>query len=180
MGQADDVTDADWFSGDDPRTDDEARFVTRLRELALGWTVPGLAPDATWTLTGLVPLLVAVDCPALEGEPGLTSLHVGYWPPTPLGLRVEGEWGDDHLLDNGGNDTDLKIEGMWQEPEFFADAAGTWLLTQLLRPIERMEWLKGDRVVATRIRLGRGGQTLVRRGWEFRTRRAPDRVTRLN
>lgn len=174
------MTDAGWFSGDEPRTDDEARFLARLRELASGWPVPGLGPEATWCLTALVPLLVAVDSPSLAGEVGLTSLHVGYWPPTPQGLRLEGEWGDDHLLDNGGSETDLRIQGVSGEPEFFADATAAWLATQLLRPIDRMDWLHGDRVVATRIRLGGGGQTLVRRGSWLRTRRDPDRTTRLN
>ena len=174
------VTDAGWFSGDEPRTDDEVRFLARLRDLASGWPVAGLSPDATWCLTALVPLLVAVDCPSLAGEVGLTSLHVGYWPPTAHGLRLEGEWGDSHLLDNDGNDTDLRIQGISGEPEFFADATATWLATQLLRPIDRMEWVNGDRVVATRIRLGGGGQTLVRRGSWLRTRLEPDRTTRLN
>jgi hypothetical protein len=174
------VTDAGWFSGDEPRTDDEVRFLARLRDLASGWYVAELSPDATWCLTALVPLLVAVDCPSLAGEIGLTSLHVGYWPPTAHGLRLQGEWGDSHLLDNGGDDTDLRIQGISGEPEFFADATAKFLATQLLRPIDRMEWVNGDRVVATRIRLGGGGQTLGRRGSSLRTRREPDRTTRLN
>jgi len=174
------VTEAGWFSGDEPRTDDEVHFLARLGDLATGWPVAGLSPDATWCLTALVPLLVAVDCPSLAGEVGLTSLHVGYWPPTAHGPRLQGEWGDGHLLDNGGDDTDLRIQGISGEPEFFADATATWLATQLLRPIDRMEWVNGDRVVATRIRLGGGGQTLVRRGPWLRTRREPDRTTRLN
>ncbi|WP_157606370.1 hypothetical protein [Phycicoccus sp. Soil802] len=173
------VTAASWFPGDEGRTHDEARFLARLRELAPGWAVAGLGPERTWCLTALVPLLVVVDCPLLAGEVGLTSLHVGYWPPTPHGLRLQGEWGDNHLLDNGGDDTDLEIQGISGEPESFADTAGIWLATQLLRPMERMEWVRGERVVAAKIRLI-GGQTLVRRGSWLRTRREPDRTTRLN
>lgn len=177
--KADQVTDAVWFEGDAPRTDDEVRFLARLRELASGWIVAGLGPDATSCLTVLVPILVLVDIPALAGEVGLTSLHVGYWPPEH-GLRLEGEWGDNHLLDNGGDDFDLRIGGISEEPEFFAEAAAMWLATQLLRPIDRMDWVSGDRIVATRARLSDDGKTLVRRGSWFRTRREPDRTTRLN
>ena len=57
------MTDGSWFSGDEPRTD-EVRFLARLRDLASGWPVAGLSPDATWCLTALVPLFVAVDCPS--------------------------------------------------------------------------------------------------------------------
>lgn len=179
-GKADHVTGAGWFSGDEPRTDDERRFLARLGELASGWAVAGVGPEATWCLTALVPLLVAVDIPALRGEVGLTSLQVGYWPPTSYAVRLEGEWGDGHLLDNGGDATHLRIQGVSGEPELFADAAATWLATQLLRPIDRMDWVRGDRVVATRIRLAGGGRTLVRTGSWLRTRRDPDRTTRLN
>lgn len=179
-GRAHLVTDGGWFSGDEPRTDDEARFLARLRELAPDWPVAGLVPDGTWCSTGMVPLFVAVDCPSLAGEVGLTSLHVGYWPPTGHGLRLQGEWGDAYLLDNGGDDTDLHIQGVPAKPEFFADAAGTWLATQLLRPINRLEWVKGNRVVAMRVQLGDAGKTLVRRGSSLRTRRRPDATIRLN
>ena len=117
--------------------------------------------------------------PSLAGEVGLTSLHVGYWPTTAHGLRLQGEWGDSHLLDSG-DDTDLRIQGISGQPEFFADARATWLAMQLLGPIDPMEWVNGDRVVANRIRLGGRGQTLGRRGSWLRTRREPDRTTRLN
>ncbi len=181
-GQVTDTSDEakGWFTGDRPRTDDEARFLARLRERASAWSLPGLRPDGSWCLASLVPLFLWVDHPCLAGEVGLTSLHIGYWPLTSKGLRLQGEWGDNHLLDNGGDDTDLRVQGITGEPEFFADAAATWIETQLLRPIERMEWLDGDRVAASRIRLAGGGQTLTRRGSWLRTRRHPDRTTRLN
>ena len=171
---------AGWFLGDEARTKDEARFLARLRERASAWSVLGVRPDASWCHAVFVPLVVGVDHPCLADQGGLTSLQVGYWPPTSMGLRLEGEWGDHHLLDNGGDDTDLRVQGLPGEPEFFADSAAMWLETQLLRKIDRMEWLDGERVAASRIRLADGGQTLARRGSWLRTRRHPDRTTRLN
>lgn len=179
-GKGNDLTDHGWFQGDKPRTEDEARFLSRLSELASGWSVSGLLPEASGCLSVLTPLFVNIEHPSLRGEFGLTELQVGYWPPTSSGLRLEGEWGNDYLLDNGGDGTDLRIQGVSAEPEFFAEAAATWLKAQLLRPIERLDWMKGNRVVATRIRLAGGGQTLARRGSWLRTRREPDRTTRLN
>ena len=169
-----------WFPGDAPRTEDEARFVARLRERASAWGAYGIQPDVSWCHAVFVPLVVGVDHPYLVGQGGLTSIQVGYWPPTSKGLRLEGEWGDDHLLDNGGDDTDLRVQGIPGEPEFFATAAVTWIETQLLRKIERLEWLDGERVAASRIRLADGEQTVARRGSWLRTRRKPDRTSRLN
>ena len=174
------MTEGDWFQGDEPRSDDEVRFLARLRGLADGWHLPGLPPERTGCLAVLTPLLVTVEHPSLRGGFGLTELQVGYWPPKPTGLRLEGEWGDEYLLDNGGDLTDLRIEGVSAEPEYFAEAAANWLRAQLLRPIERLEWSKGDRIVATRIRIAEGGQTLASRGSWFRTRRRADRMARLN
>ncbi len=174
------MTDGGWFQGDEPRSEDEARFLARLRELAPGWSVSGLLPEGSGCLAVLTPLFVNVQHPSLWDGFGLTELQVGYWPPASSGLRLEGEWGNEYLLDNGGDDTDLRIQGVSAEPEFFAEAAATWLEAQLLRPIERLDWMKGDRVVATRVRLAGGGQTLAKRGSWLGTRRRADRTARLN
>ena len=114
-----------WLPGDQPRTEDEARFLAHLRERASAWSVPGLRPDRSWCLAALVPLLVGVDHPCLSGEVGLTSLHVGYWLPTSNGLRLQGEWGDDHLLDNGGDDTALPVQGSPGDPGYLPGEAAT-------------------------------------------------------
>lgn len=174
------MTGGDWFRGAEPRSEDEARFLARLRELADGWQVPGLLPEGSAYLAVLTPLVATVEHPLLRGGFGLTQLQVGYWPPSPSEMRLEGQWGDDHLLDNGGDATDLHIVGVSGEPEFFAEAAASWLLAQLVRPIERLDWIKGDRIVATQIRIAEGGQTLSSRGSWFRTRRQADRTARLD
>jgi len=170
-----------WFSEARPRTEDEERFLTRLRERASAWQVPGLSPDASYCDDGLVPLVAMVDHPILVSEGYQASVQVGYWPIGSKGLvRLEGELGFDLLLDGPLDDYDLLIQGVWGEPEFFADAAATWIQQELRRPLERLEWLDGQRVAASRIRLADSGQKLVRRGSWLRTRRAPDRTSRLN
>lgn len=85
------VTDREWFPGEEPRSEDKTRFLVHLRRLAASWTVPGLTPKASGCLTVLTPLLISVRHPALTGGPALTELQVGYWPPTSKGLRLEGE-----------------------------------------------------------------------------------------
>jgi hypothetical protein len=169
-----------WFAGD-WRSEDERRFLHALRMRAASWDIEGLKPAASQTLGVMVTLIVVVEDPRLEGLDGLTSVQVGYRPPeAEVGVRLQGEWGDDYLLDNGGDDTDLWVQGVAAEPEDFAQMAASWMERQLRRPLERLAWLDGDRVVASRVRLAEGGQTLVREGSWLRTiRRDPDQVTRL-
>lgn len=174
------MTDVGWFGGSEPRSEDEDRFLKHLRIRASGWSVPGLLPEASGCLAVLTPLIVTVSHPALEGSFGLTELQVGYWSATSWGLKLEGEWGDGSLLDNGGDDTDLHVQGVQEDPEFFAALAADWLEAQLLRPVERAEWLKGARVVAYRVRLAGGGQTLATQGSWLRTRRSPNRTVALS
>lgn len=146
------------------------------------WDVERLEPDASQAPSIVETLILVVEHPSLAGLDGLTSVQVGYRPPdTEVGIRLQGEWGDGHLLDNGGDNTDLWVQGVLAEPEDFAQLAATWMERQLRRPLERLEWMDGDRVVASRVRLTNGGQILVRKGaWVRTIRRGPDRVTRLN
>ncbi len=176
--QAEPTAETEWFAGDQPRTVDEKRFLARLRVRASAWTVSGLTPEASSCLAVMIPLIVDVAHPFLARESGLTRVEVGYWPPTRAGVRLEGEWGDGHLLDNGGDGTDLRIQGLDGDPEFFADAAAAWISAQLLRPLERLDWGPAGHVHASEIRLV-DGQTLVHEGRWFRRRGRPDRVTRL-
>lgn len=50
-----------WFPGDAVRTEDEARFVARLRERASALGAYGVQPDASWCHAVFVPLVVGVD-----------------------------------------------------------------------------------------------------------------------
>ena len=170
---------AAWFTGDEPRTEDEARFLDRLRVRAVDWDVPGLDPSASWCLAKLVCLLVVVPSPSLVGLNGLHSIQVGYYPAGKV-LRLEGEWGEDHLLDNGGDERDLRVDGVAADPEWFADLSADWIGQQLLRPLVRAEWLDGSSVVATQTRLDDTGFVLSRSGSWFKMRREPDRMIRLN
>ena len=177
MASPDEVT--AWFTGDEPRNDDEARFLDRIRTRAVDWEVPGLDPSASWCLARLACLLVVVPSPSLAGLDGLHSIQVGYYPAGKL-LRLEGEWGEDHLLDNGGDERDLRVEGVEAEPEWFADLSADWIGQQFLRPLERREWLDGSRVVAAQTRLGDTGFVLSRSGSWFKSRKEPDQAVRLN
>jgi len=168
-----------WFGGDDPRTEDETRFLARLREHAGGWAARGVVPGDTWCLASMVPLLVVVPHPSLQGRRGLTTLQVGFLPPESGSQRLLGEWGSDYLLDAGGDDTDLSVEGVAGPAELFADLAASWVDTQLGQAMELLEWRRRDRVVASRIRLTDPGKVLVSEGPWRRTRRAPDRRVRL-
>jgi hypothetical protein len=178
------VSDADpqtgWFGGDLPRTEDESRFLSRLRNRVLAWDSAVVDSSDSWCIAKLVPLVVGIEHARLSTEGALTCIQVGYWPPASGAIRLEGEWGDSHLLDNGGGGGDLRVQGIAADPEFFADLASDWIESQLRRPIERLEWFRGERVAASRIRLADTGQVLARRGSRLQTRRPPDRTTRLD
>jgi hypothetical protein len=170
---------AAWFTGDEPRTDDEARFLDRLRVRAVDWVVPGLDHSTSWCLAKLACLLVVVPSPSLIGLNGLHSIQVGYYPAGKL-LRLEGEWGEDHLLDSGGDERDLRIHGVEADPEWFVDVSADWIGQQLLRPLVQEEWLVGSSVVASQTRLDDTGFVLSRSGSWLRMRKEPDRKIRLN
>ena len=167
-----------WFSDAEPRNDAEAGYLATLRELVSGWDVAGLRPEHTSVLTVLTPLHLTVE---LAGLPGDITLQVGYWQTDPYGPGLEGEWGDDHLLDSHVNGVDgLAVQGLAASPDQFATWTAEWLLAQLRRPVERLEWLGCDgAVVATRWRLPDTGHVLKRQGRPFVSRRPPDRALQV-
>jgi hypothetical protein len=165
-----------WFDGAVPRSDDEAVFLATLRVEAARWGLDVL-PEHTSSLTVLVPLYVDIDVPGLPiGTDKKTILQGGYWASGPAGLALQAEWGDDHLLDAGGNDDDLRMGGVTLSPVEAAMTLANWFSTQLRRPIERAEWVDADgTVVASHWRLADTGRSLAAAGSWLRRRSVPTR-----
>lgn len=170
----------DWFAGDEPRSDDEHRFLTTLRHYDAQWRAADLEPRDTTTTAGMVPLHVQVDVPGLP--PDLANLQAGFWTSGPRGTGVEGEWGDCYLLEGGGPGS-LTLFGLPAAADELAELTARWLLAQLNEPVDRSDWFDagGDDVVASRWTLGAAG---VEIGWRGpgrrrRLRRPADRVDRV-
>jgi hypothetical protein len=172
-------TDPRWFPDEVGRNDAEARFLQRIRQIAAGWSVPGLTPERdTSSLTVLLPLYVDVDVADLPIA--RRTLQIGYWTGEHYEQALQGAWGDVYLLDDhDGNDPeDLTVVGLRAGPEEYAEWAADWLLRQLHRPIVRQEWRHNGRMVAATWRLDDTGRVLGAQGHSMRRllRRRPDRV----
>jgi hypothetical protein len=175
----------DWFSMTDsgPRGEEEARFLTRLRQHAAGWKVDTKADDTEATAR-LEPLVLTVDVdqvPSLPGaRPSLNVLQIALYV-YPTGLALEGCWGSRYLLhdfDPGDPDC-LVVRGVPVEPEQLADWAAAWLEVQLNRPVVREEWAKGNTVNYCRWMLEDSGKVLASQGARrtfFNRRREADRI----
>ena len=111
------------------------------------------------------------------------ELQIAYWQQPPMGHAVEGMWsGDGAVLDDKRYDHDgLAVLGVDGDPEFFASLAGCWLAHQLRRPIERLDWMVGNTLVASRWRLADTGAVVSGKGasWWRAIKRAPTAVTRI-
>ena len=168
-----------WFTGAAPRNDTEARYLATLQSLAATWDIGGLRPEHTSVLTVMTPLHMTVE---LVGLPADVTLQVGYWLEAPHGPGLEGEWGDNHLLDNHVYGADgLTVQGLTASPEQFATWTADWLLAQLRRPVERLDWAGPDGTVTSQWRLADTGLSLTWQGtrrWR-RRRQPPDRVQRV-
>lgn len=166
-----------WFDGDAPRYEAEAAFLDELRTLAADWDLD-VRPDQTGVLTALVPLYVEVVVPGLpRGANKSTVLQGGYWAQSPAGLVVQAEWGDAHLLDNGGHDDDLSVGGLDLAPAQAASLLSAWFAAQLHRPVQHAEWIgSAGEIIAAEWRLGDTGRRLGSDGSWLRRRRVPSRV----
>jgi hypothetical protein len=148
------------LNGDSPRSDEEAAFLAAFADHVAGWAFEDMSLKSFRVIT-LVPLIVVVDVPGLSAPQGQCTLQVGYWTDGPYGTAVEGQWGDAHLLDDHTYTSDgLTVIGLEAAPEVFASFAAGWLHRQLLRPVNRHDWLKGGKVVASRWQLGDSGLVL--------------------
>jgi hypothetical protein len=57
---------------------------------------------------------------------------------------AQAEWGDTHLLDNGGHDDDLSVGGVRLGPTEAAAILANWFATQLRRSVQRAEWIGAE------------------------------------
>lgn len=85
----------------------------------------------------------------------------------PFGDLKSG-WGNDHL-DNHVYDGDgLTVIGLDEAPETYETFAAGWLRRQLQRPVERLDWLRGEQLQESAWRLADSGTTIARKGWSLR------------
>jgi hypothetical protein len=167
-----------WFEGSAPRSEAEAEFLAALRTHAANWQLD-VGPEHTGVLTALAPLYVDVEVPGLpQGNNKTTVLQGGYWTDASTQLVLQAEWGDTHLLDNGGHDDDLSVGGVRLGPSEAAAILANWFDTQLRRPVQLDEWIGAEEgLLAAHWRLADTGRPLAAEGSWLRRKRAPTRVT---
>ncbi len=180
----------EWFPMTDtsPRGDEEARFLSRLRQHAASWHIDATKPEDTEATARMEPLVLTVDVdqvPSLPGpRPSLNVVQIALYV-YPTGLALEGSWGSRYLLhDFDPADPDcLVVRGVPVEPEQLADWAAAWLDVQLNRPLIREEWAKGNTVSYCRWMLEDTGKVLASQGARgrssFSRRREADRIKML-
>lgn len=157
--------DLERFQGDSPRTPDEEEF---LRGLASGieeWSIADAQVESFTVLARLVPLVVTLDVPGIDIRSDTCTLQVGYWHDGPDGRVLEGEWGNELILDSHVYDADgLTVIGLAEAPRTYGTFAAGWLERQLLRPVERLDWLRRDQIRTTTWRLMDSGATIAGSG----------------
>lgn len=172
------------FAGSEPRNEDEAAFIERLRAEALSWSVPGLDLERhTSGFVGVVPFFVMVDVPWSPSSPrpsGWSNLQIAYWTPDDGAPHLEGAWAGGYLLDDhDGNDLDcLTVNGVDATPAQSATWAADWAQRQLARPVVVDKWLRGNVVAARRWRFPDNERVLQdERSWlSPLRRRRPERT----
>src|SRR5687767_8093678 len=87
------------LNGDSPRSDEQAGFLAAFADRVGGWNFEGNFPQLFRVHT-LGAVIGGVGGSGISAPPGKCTLQVGYWTDGPYGTAVEGQWGDDHLLDD--------------------------------------------------------------------------------
>jgi hypothetical protein len=172
------VTTAEWFPGEGRRADDEA-FLARLRSRAGAEGLVDVVPESTWALEASGITAACVRPPGLPVGRPAPVLQVGLARPARerILLGAWETWG--YVLDLPEI---IDITHVSPTPEGLADRAFRWLVEQLGRPVERLEWTSGRWPPRIELRLRHPDEPLAlqRSGWPFRRRRAaPNRVVRL-
>jgi hypothetical protein len=126
-------------------------------------------------------LVVMTDVPGVEVPPGRCTLQIGYWEDDRGCRALQGEWGDEYLLDNHEYSNDrLTAFGLHEEPDTYGTLAAKWLERQLQRPVDRQDWLRNGTVVRSRWVLPDTGKRVSRtqdKAWFVRG--LADRITRV-
>ncbi len=87
---------------------------------------------------------------------------------------MEGQWGNGYVLDNHDRDGyNLEVTGLDESPETFGGFAARWLERQLLRPVERRDWMRNGQVRYSRWCLSDTGEVLASSGGLLRHPRTP-------
>ncbi len=169
------------FQGDRPRTLEEEKFLSGLASGVADWTLLDFQLDSFRVFARIKPLVVILNVPSIDVPTGACTLQIGYWHDGPNGRTLEGEWGDSHLLDSHVYDGDgLTIIGLEEAPDTYGNFAAKWLEHQLLRPVERLDWLQGEQVRESTWRLADSGKLIARNGWSLRLpAKPPSRVLRV-
>ena len=169
------------FRGDSPRTSSEQGFLDALAANIIDWVAPGISAQSFEVVARMHPLVVMTEVPDVEVPAGTCTLQVGYWDDHQGCRALQGEWGDDLLLDSHVYSSDgLTVFGLHEEPGTYGTLAGKWLERQLQRRVDRQDWIRKGQLVRSRWVLPdtrmRVAQT-VDTNWFVRG--APDRVTRI-
>ena len=105
------------FRGDDPRTSSEQEFLQALAAYITDWAVPGMPAQSFEVFARMHPLVVMTQVPGVDVPAGRCTLQIGYWDDRPGCRALEGEWGDDLLLDSHVYSSDgLTVFGLHEEP----------------------------------------------------------------
>ena len=166
------------FDGDPPRTPDEAEFLGGIAHGVSAWSLPDVQLGSFKVFAGIKPIVVTLDVPGIDVPPGKCTLQIGYWLDGPYGRALEGEWGDDHILDSHVYDGEgLTVFGLDEAPETYGTFAADWRRRQLGRPVKRLDWLRGEQIRESAWRLADSGKTIARMGWSVRRPgKAPSRI----
>ncbi|MEX5237310.1 hypothetical protein [Kocuria arenosa] len=169
------------FSGDAPRTSSEQVFLDTLAAHIANWVAPDVRADSFEVITGMHPLVVMAEVPDVAVSPGKCTLQIGYWDDGHGCRALEGEWGDDYLLDSHEYSSDgLTVFGLHEEPAVYGVLAGKWLERQLQRRVDRQDWVRKGTLVRSRWVLPDTGKRVAQTVNTNRfVRGAPDRVTRV-
>lgn len=161
-----------WFRGSG-RTDDDETYLAALRAVAVAGGLVDATPVDTALHVWKDALVATVRVPgAVLGRSG-TTLQVAVDPKDPhrmsCGCKTYG------YLDDG--DAELDLAGVQRTPEGLGHHAGSWLGSQLRRPVEQLSW-ETWRGVRGFLRFADDGE-LIASDFTRLPRRPPDRVLPL-
>jgi hypothetical protein len=165
------------FQGDRARTPEDEKFLNAFATGVARWPLTHPKLDSFRVFAGIKPLVLVLDVPGVDVSPGTCTLQIAYWHDGPNGRMLEGEWGDNHLLDNHDYNADgLTIIGLEEAPDTYGQFAANWMERQLERPVERLDWLQAGQVRESTWRLADSGKSIARRGTSLRLpSKPPDR-----
>ncbi|MEX5265269.1 hypothetical protein RF640_14715 [Kocuria sp. CPCC 205231] len=169
------------FSGDTSRTSGEQAFLDALAAHIDNWAIPGVPADSFEVIAQIHPLVVMTEVPNVAVPPGQCTLQIGYWDDGQGCRALEGEWGDDLLLDSHVYSRDgLTVFGLCEEPATYGALAGKWLECQLQRRVDRQDWIRNGKIVRSRWVLPDTGKRIAQTidtNWFLRG--APNLATRV-